>query len=394
MQRRAADAAFAKYGSFFQSFTQEQTETLVCQPRKILAQNTLSQFFSFSCDVYIEVQSGSGVLLVSDAPEAAPIEAFGLDHRVWLKPNVYFGFVATTQELLVRLYMSADCQVDAVMLATPYEYRPVLPRIRLHNIIGFYYHVRTPGYTCKGEKHPYFELTYVEAGSLYTNVDGVSYQLREKELILYGPNQVHSQHTDKLAASYVTILFEMENTADDFSQNWYSVLTDRIFANNKKVDNLFKVMAQESASGALYTDSLMQCMLTEVMIRLLQSVYTAPADHASGPVKQNYQEELFEEILEYMENKLYEPLTVADICRKFSLSRSTLQNLFKSMVGQSPKKYISDMKLEKSCQMLRQNKYTVSEISLKLGYSSIHYFSNAFTQKYHIPPSEYAKRMT
>ena len=51
------------------------------------------------------------------------------------------------------------------------------------------------------------------------------------------------------------------------------------------------------------------------------------------------------------------------------------------------------MKLEKSCQMLRENKYTVSEISLKLGYSSIHYFSNAFSQKYHISPSEYAKRI-
>ena len=57
------------------------------------------------------------------------------------------------------------------------------------------------------------------------------------------------------------------------------------------------------------------------------------------------------------------------------------------------KKYISDMKLEKSCQMLRENKYTISEISLKLGYSSIHYFSNAFNQKYHISPSEYAKRI-
>ena len=31
--------------------------------------------------------------------------------------------------------------------------------------------------------------------------------------------------------------------------------------------------------------------------------------------------------------------------------------------------------------------------TLKLGYSSIHYFSNAFTQKYHISPSEYAKRI-
>ena len=85
--------------------------------------------------------------------------------------------------------------------------------------------------------------------------------------------------------------------------------------------------------------------------------------------------------------------TVADICRQFSLSRSTLQLLFRNTVNQSPKKYISDMKLERSCQMLRENKYTISEISLKLGYSSIHYFSNAFNQKYHISPSEYAKRI-
>ena len=42
---------------------------------------------------------------------------------------------------------------------------------------------------------------------------------------------------------------------------------------------------------------------------------------------------------------------------------------------------------------LWENKYTISEISLKLGYSSIHYFSNAFNQKYHISPSEYAKRI-
>ena len=104
-------------------------------------------------------------------------------------------------------------------------------------------------------------------------------------------------------------------------------------------------------------------------------------------------DELFERINNYIESKICEPLTVAEICQQFSISRSTLQLLFKNAVNQSPKKYISDMKLEKSCQMLRENKYTISEISLKLGYSSIHYFSNAFNQKYHISPSEYAKRI-
>ena len=104
-------------------------------------------------------------------------------------------------------------------------------------------------------------------------------------------------------------------------------------------------------------------------------------------------DELFEKVIAYVESKLYEPLTIAEICLQFSLSRSSLQLLFKNTVNQSPKKYISDMKLEKSCQLLRENKYTVSEIALKLGYSSIHYFSNAFRQKYHVSPSEYAKRI-
>ena len=117
-----------------------------------------------------------------------------------------------------------------------------------------------------------------------------------------------------------------------------------------------------------------------------------PAQPASV-VRQNYQDELFERIVAYVESKICEPLTIAEICQQFSLSRSSLQLLFKNAVNQSPKKYISDMKLEKSCQMLRENKYTISEISLKLGYSSIHYFSNAFNQKYHISPSEYAKRI-
>ena len=140
-------------------------------------------------------------------------------------------------------------------------------------------------------------------------------------------------------------------------------------------------------------DSLMHCLLTETVIRLLQGEYTMPTEKPARMVRQNYQDELFERIIAYVENKISEPLTIAEICQQFSLSRSSLQLLFKNAVNQSPKKYISDMKLEKSCQMLRENKYTISEISLKLGYSSIHYFSNAFNQKYQISPSEFAKRI-
>ena len=393
MQNETAGTAFAKYGNVFRSFTENLESTLICQAKRIFAQQFHSQFLRFSCDTYIEVQSGIGVLLVSTDPENEPIEEFGMNHRIHIKPNVYFSFVATTPELIIHLYTQSDYQMDAVNLSTPYEYRPVLPRIRLQNILGYYYRIRTPGYHFKGEKHSFFELTYVDTGILYTEVDGASYKLGEKDLIIYGPGQFHSQYTTDQAVSYVTVMFEMENISPDLPENWHHVLTNRVFPYNKKIYTLIKALVQESSAGAPYTDSLMHCLLTETIIRLLQGIYTTSAAQPSSVVRQNYQEELFDQILNYIESKIYEPLTVADICQQFSLSRSTLQLLFKNTVNQSPKKYISDLKLERSCQMLRENKYTISEISLKLGYSSIHYFSNAFNQKYHISPSEYAKRI-
>ena len=37
-----------------------------------------------------------------------------------------------------------------------------------------------------------------------------------------------------------------------------------------------------------------------------------------------------------------------DLCNKFSVSRSSLQTLFKNNLNISPKKYINDLKLSKS----------------------------------------------
>ena len=393
MQNETASTAFLKYGSVYRKLTAEQQETLTQQIRHIPTQQTLSQFLHFSCDTYIEVQNGIGILLVSENPEKLPIEEFGMNHRIHIKPNIYFGFISTTPELTVHIYTPNDFQMDAVTLSTPYVYQPLLPRVRLGNIIGYYYRIRTPDYDFPGEKHRFFELTYVDSGTLYTEVDGTEYTIQERELILYGPGQFHSQRTGNQAVSYVTIMFSMENTSLDLPSDWYNVLINRVFSCSKKIYTLIKALVQESSAGVPYTDSLMLCLLTEIIIRLLQSHFvlsdTAPASIA----RQNYRDELFERIINYIESKICEPITVAEICQQFSISRSSLQLLFKNAVDQSPKKYISDMKLEKSRQMLRENQYTVSEISLKLGYSSIHYFSNSFTQKYHISPSEYAKRI-
>ena len=393
MQNETASVAFLEFGSVYKSMDEQLRQTLTLQTRQFPMQRFQSQFFFFGSEVYLEIRSGLGILLVTRDVHNGPIQEFGMNQRIRLEPEVYFSFVPTTPELMVDFYVRPDCLVDVISLATPYEYHPLLPRIRLRDILGCYYRIRTPGYRFKGESHPFFELTYVDSGELFTEVDGVTYRLGERELILYGPGQHHSQYTsEEQSVSYVTILFEMQNLAPDMPEDWYDVLINKVFPPSKKTYTLMKTLVQESATAIPYRDTLMHCLLTETIIRLLQAEYTAP-EQAGSVIRQTSQDDLFGQILAFIESKLYEPLTVADVCQQFSLSRSSLQLLFKNALGQSPKRYISDMKLKRSCEMLRENKYTVSEISMKLGYSSIHYFSNAFNQKYHISPSEYAKRI-
>lgn len=149
---------------------------------------------------------------------------------------------------------------------------------------------------------------------------------------------------------------------------------------------------RESTTGIPYMNSLMLCLLTETIIRLLQGTYASPMAPASSTAHQSAMDELFDRIIAYIDDNIYDPLTIPEICEHFSLSRSALQLLFKNLVDQSPKKYINDKKLERSCQMLLENRYTISEISLRLGYSSIHYFSKSFNMKYHMSPSEFVKQ--
>ena len=235
----------------------------------------------------------------------------------------------------------------------------------------------------------------MDRGTLFTTVEGKRYELKEKELMIYGPGQFHTQDIPEgCSCSYVTIIFDMETVVYDEESTHYELLLNKVFGYDKKIYTLIKTFVTESTSQIPYMNSLMLCLLQETIIRLLQSEFIGKKnDRPVTGARQHYQDELLEKILAYIDETIYEPLSIAELCQKFSMSRSSLQILFKENMDISPKKYINEMKLEKSRQMICENKYTISEIALMLGFNSIHYFSRAFTQKYHMAPSEYSKTL-
>lgn len=395
MQTKTSDKRFDPYGSVYEQPLDFKQHNMISHSFTLLAKKNISQLLSFECEVYLEMQSGMAALLVGYTADASKMETFAVHRMVKLKPGVYFSLVAVTAEISYKLITTPGYSYSTATLTPPYVFNRILPRIQINEILGYYYSIRNGKYIFKGERHNYYELTFVDRGCLHTEIEGVSYTLKEKELIIYGPGQFHTQSIpDNESCSYVTIVFDMQNIVEHTESTQNDLLLNKVFPYDKTIHNLIQTFVDESTTQIPYMNSLMLCLLKETIIRLFQSEFIgSKAQHPVHVGKRHYQDELLTRILEYIHDTIYEPLTIAEICEKFSLSRSSLQLLFKENIHQTPKKYISELKLEKSCEIIREDKYTISEIALMLGFNSIHYFSRAFTQKYGIAPSEYAKQL-
>lgn len=392
MQQKTSSTQFEKYGTLYKEPVNLRDSGMISRDWHVNAERNVTQLYRFDCEVYLEMQSGMAALLTGETPDLDNLELFAVHRLIKLKPQIYFALISITPFITCKMITGSDYSSWVEPLAKPWHFRRILPRVRIREILGYYNSIRCSDYHFDGESHEYFELTYVDLGAMTTTVDGVSYTIRERELMIYGPGQFHTQQIlSEGTCSYVTILFDMESSQ-------FRPLLNRVFPYDKKIYTLLKTFVLESTSQLPYMNSLLLCLLSEAVIRLLQNEFLGrhSEQHAEHPVtgaRQHYQDEFLEKILTYIEDNICKPLTVAEICQKFSLSRSSLQILFKENLNLAPKKYINELKMEKSRLMICEDKYTLSEIALMMGFNSIHYFSRAFTQKYHVSPSDYSKTL-
>ena len=172
------------------------------------------------------------------------------------------------------------------------------------------------------------------------------------------------------------------------------LITNRVYHAHRDIHNALNEFIKVSNNDMMYDSELMLCYLKELIIRVLQYDFLNSSPIASTPMQQRFENELLNEIIIYINDTIYEQLTIEEICHKFSISRSSLQTLFKNNLNVAPKQYISDLKLKKSKLLIKESMYTISEIASMLGFTSIHYFSRKFKQQYGITLQTMPKQFT
>lgn len=84
-----------------------------------------------------------------------------------------------------------------------------------------------------------------------------------------------------------------------------------------------------------------------------------------------------------------EALSIRDISEHVDLSGSYICTLFKNATGSTLNQYISDYRIERAKELLKNPRNKISDISYAVGYSDGNYFGKAFKKRVGLSPSEY-----
>ncbi len=113
--------------------------------------------------------------------------------------------------------------------------------------------------------------------------------------------------------------------------------------------------------------------------------------------KQNYipqnQYNLIKPAIEYIEeNFLGSKISVNFLANKCGISEVYLKKLFIKKFNMPPVKYIIQLKINHACDLLRSQRYSITQVAELCGYDNIYFFSRQFKEYVGTSPSVFIKK--
>lgn len=96
--------------------------------------------------------------------------------------------------------------------------------------------------------------------------------------------------------------------------------------------------------------------------------------------------------IEYINSNYYKNIKLSELSSIIQVCNNHLIRLFKSATNKTPINFINDVRIEQALKLLINTELSITEISYKVGFSSVNYMSNIFKANLKISPNQYRKR--
>ena len=282
----------------------------------------------------------------------------------------------------------------------------------IDQLFSLHYFEYMSTFSFPGESHNFWEFVCVDKGEVTIGAGDQIHTLKKGDIAFHEPNEFHwVKANGSIAPNLIVISFSSKSPimnffrkkilrTDDFARSLLArIITEAGNFLEGRLDDPYQTVLRPKSSQPPASGQLIQLYLEELMIYFYRkySDLSTPADEKPDKpdkpdktMKENIDTEVFNRVVAYLGQHLSGRVTIETICKDNLIGRSQLQKIFSKKSGLGIIEYFSNMKIEAAKELIRTEQMNFTQISEKLGYTSIHYFSRQFKKVTGMTPSEYA----
>jgi AraC-like DNA-binding protein len=248
-----------------------------------------------------------------------------------------------------------------------------------------------PGWTLGPRHIPEYELVYFPSGSKTTyEVDGRIYSLDIPCFIFTRPFEKHKYVFDnKNPTRHLFIHFNCDRSKADawLSEFISSQISFIEYENNGLLPRLLKHILHLADVKAYNWHERGNVLLQTILIEIcgMQNIIH------NDPIPPSMPSQIIK-ALNYIDINLANPLNVSEVAAVSGWTHEHFTRVFTEHVGHSPQNAILIKRIERGCQLLLFEEWTIKQIAFEIGFKDEHYFSRSFKYVKGMTASQYRKK--
>jgi len=277
--------------------------------------------------------------------------------------------------------------------------------LRISNLISAHYFSNLKNYLTPDHVHEdAWEFVFCSQGRIRTFQGGEERVVKNNQIIFHPPRTIHHLQVEDESTTMLVLSFVCTSEVMKLLQN-------QILRVNQSQRRMLMVIIQELANAfelhdghlelidfhsnpnpVLGAEQMITCYMEGFLIGLLRDATNQKEQRWDAvTLEKALETRLATDIKEYVEKHLSERITLAQIAEHVHYSRSYITEQFQKSTGMSVAAYIFERRIERAKEYLMQNQLTISQISERLGFSTVQYFSKCFKDAVGVSPSVYSK---
>lgn len=257
-----------------------------------------------------------------------------------------------------------------------------------------------PNYSAESHWHDDIELILILTGKMQYNVNGDIIMLHQGEGIFVNSRQVHFGYLEeKKECEFICVLLHplLLCSSKTLEQKCVSPLLsdDTIPFCHLKPETTWgrDILATIQDLYEIRNDPLSELKIQrgflDIWIDLCENVIsiskTKPASNHNLSVLKN--------MISFLNDNYSDKLKLEEIAHAGGVGKTGCCTIFKRYINKTPTEYLTELRLRKAIELLKNTDMTVLEISYAVGFSSASYFAETFRKFYGRPPKAYRKQL-